>query len=171
MVCDAAQKLEKAGADCILIGANTMHKIAAEIRSAIDIPIIHIAEVTAKAVQEQQIKKVALMGTKYTMELNFYPDALQQYGIETIIPGHDDRDYIHASIYNELTKGVLLDEMRQRYVEIIQRLKEQGAEGVILGCTEIPLLIKQKDSPIPIFETGFIHSIAAVDYALETVPA
>lgn len=171
MVCDAARKLEKAGADCLLIGANTMHKIASEIRSAINIPIIHIAEVTAKAVQEQQVKKVALMGTKYTMELNFYPDALRQYGIETIIPDEEDRDFIHASIYNELSKGVLPDDMRERYVEIINRLMQKGAEGVILGCTEIPLLIKQKDSPIPVFETGLIHSTAAVDYVLETVSA
>lgn len=165
--CDVARKLEQAGADCVLIGANTMHRIADAIQQSIKIPIIHIAEVTAAAVEEQKIKKVALLGTKFTMELNFYPDALRARGIETIIPGDADRDYIHGTIYNELGKGILNDDMRERYKKIIHDLQQQGAEGVILGCTEIPLLIKQKDSPIPIFDTGLIHSTAAVDFAVK----
>ena len=167
LVCDVARKLEQAGADCVLIGANTMHRIADAIQQSISVPIIHIAEVTAAAVQKQQIKKVALLGTKYTMQLDFYPDALRAYGIETIIPGEADRDYIHATIYNELGNGILTDAMRERYKKIIHDLVQQGAEGVILGCTEIPLLIKQTDSPIPIFDTGLIHSTAAVDFAVK----
>ena len=102
LVCDAAKKLQQTGADCILIGANTMHKIASEVQQAVTIPLIHVAEVTASAVQEQQLKKVALLGTKFTMELGFYPDALRKYGIETIIPIEEDREYIHVTIYNEL---------------------------------------------------------------------
>ena len=167
LVCDVARKLEQAGADCVLIGANTMHRIADAIQQSISVPIIHIAEVTAAAVQKQQIKKVALLGTKYTMQLDFYPDALRAYGIETIVPGEADRDYIHATIYNELGNGILTDAMRERYKKIIHDLVQQGAEGVILGCTEIPLLIKQTDSPIPIFDTGLIHSTAAVDFAVK----
>jgi aspartate racemase len=166
MMCSIAQKLEQAGADCLLIGANTMHKIADAIQAAISIPIIHIAEVTARAVNEQGLKKVALMGTKYTMELDFYPKALAAYGIEMIIPGEDDRDYIHHSIYEELGKNIFTAEAKSYYQQIIQRLAAKGAEGVILGCTEIPLLISPADSPIPIFNTAFIQSCAAVDFAL-----
>jgi aspartate racemase len=169
LVAEAAIKLEQSGADCLLIGANTMHKIAPAVQAAIQIPLIHIAEVTADAVQQKNLKKVALLGTKYTMELDFYPDAMRQYGIETMIPGEKDRDYIHATIYNELGKGIFTDEMRNRYKEIINQLMQQGAEGVVLGCTEIPLLIKQADSPIPVFDTALIHSTAAVDFALEAV--
>jgi len=166
MLCEVAQRLERAGAHCILIGANTMHRIADAIQHSIKVPVIHIAEVTAAAVQQQHLKKVALLGTKFTMELDFYPNALRVYGIETIIPDDEDRDYIHATIYNELGKGIISDEMRNRYKTIIEKLMQQGAEGVILGCTEIPLLIKQKDSPIPIFDTGLIHGTAAVDFAI-----
>jgi aspartate racemase len=165
-VSEVARKLEQAGADCILIGANTMHRIADAIQQSVSVPIIHIAKVTAEAVQRQQIKKVALLGTKFTMELDFYPDALRAHGIETIIPGDADRDYIHATIYNELGKGILTDEMRDKYRVIINKLAQQGAQGVILGCTEIPLLIKQKDSPIPIFDTAMLHATAAVDFAI-----
>jgi len=167
LICDVARKLELAGADCILIGANTMHRIADAVQQSIKIPIIHIAAVTAVAVQEQKIKKVALLGTKFTMELDFYPKALAAYGIETIIPADAERDYIHATIYNELGKGILTDEMREQYKNIIHDLVQQGAEGVILGCTEIPMLIKQKDSPIPVFDTALIHSTAAVDFAVK----
>ena len=165
-VVDVAKKLQAAGAECLVMAANTMHKIAPEMKAAIDIPLIHIAEVTAKAVQEQEVKKVALLGTKFTMELDFYPEALRRYGIETIIPGEKDRDYIHSTIYNELGKGIFTDELRNRYKEIINELMQQGAQGVILGCTEIPLLIKPGDSPIPIFDTALIHATAAVDFAL-----
>ena len=166
LVCDVARKLEQAGADCVLIGANTMHRIADAIQQSISVPIIHIAEVTAAAVQKQQIKKVALLGTKYTMQLDFYPDALRAYGIETIVPGEADRDYIHATIYNELGNGILTDAMRERYKKIIHDLVQQGAEGVILGCTEIPLLITQEDFELPLFDTTLLHASSAVEFAL-----
>jgi len=166
MVSAAAQQLEQAGADCILIGANTMHKIAGEVQHSIRIPLIHIAQVTAAAVQAAGIRKVALLGTKYTMELDFYPQKLKEYGIDTIIPESDDREYINASIYNELGKGIFTNAMRERYKTIIAGLAATGAEGVILGCTEIPMLIKQPDSPIPVFDTTLLHATAAVNFAL-----
>jgi aspartate racemase len=166
MVSDAARKLQNAGADCLLIGANTMHKIAGEVQKAISVPLIHIAQVTAAAVQSAGIKKVALLGTKYTMEFDFYPEKLREYGIDTIIPESDDREYVNASIYNELGKGIFTDAMREQYKKIIGRLADKGAEGVILGCTEIPMLIKQADSPIPVFDTTWLHATAAVNFAL-----
>jgi aspartate racemase len=166
MVSDAARKLQNAGADCLLIGANTMHKIAGEAQKAISVPLIHIAQVTAAAVQSAGIKKVALLGTRYTMEFDFYPEKLREYGIDTIIPESDDREYVNASIYNELGKGIFTDAMREQYKKIIGRLADKGAEGVILGCTEIPMLIKQADSPIPVFDTTWLHATAAVNFAL-----
>lgn len=166
MVSDAARKLQNAGADCLLIGANTMHKIAGEVQKAISVPLIHIAQVTAAAVQSAGIKKVALLGTRYTMEFDFYPEKLREYGIDTIIPESDDREYVNASIYNELGKGIFTDAMREQYKKIIGRLADKGAEGVILGCTEIPMLIKQADSPIPVFDTTWLHATAAVNFAL-----
>jgi aspartate racemase len=165
-ICSIAQKLEAAGADCLLIGANTMHKIADTIQGAITIPLIHVAEVTAAAVGRKSLKKVALLGTKFTMELDFYPQTLLKHGIATIIPDDVDRDYIHNTIYNELGKGNFSAEIKARYQHIIQKLVQQGAEGVILGCTEIPLLIKQADSSIPVFDTTLIHASAGVEWAL-----
>jgi aspartate racemase len=165
-ICDVARKVEAAGADCLLVGANTMHRLAPAIQAAVGIPLIHVAEVTAQAVKKRSIGKVSLLGTKFTMELDFYPQTLQKHGITTIIPGNDDRDYIHATIYNELGKGNFSPEIKGRYLQIIDKLVEQGAEGVILGCTEIPLLIKQEDCPIPVFDTTLIHASAAVEFAL-----
>ena len=167
MVCGIARQLQQAGADCMLIGANTMHKIADKIQAAVTIPVIHIAAVTAKEVQRQQLKKVALMGTKYTMELDFYHNALAAYGIETIVPGEEDKNFIHYTIYNELGKGLFTPGTKKHYQEIIERLANQGAEGVILGCTEIPLLIKPEDVHIPTFDTAYIHAMAAVEFALK----
>ena len=162
-----AKKLEDAGADCILIGANTMHKIAAEVQSKVSIPVIHIAAATAKKVEEQGLSKVALLGTKYTMELGFYQRALEQHGISTIIPNETDRQYIHDAIYNEMGKNIFLPATKQQFLAIIDKLIKEGAEGVILGCTEIPLLLKQSDCSIPVFDTTLIHTNAAIDYALE----
>jgi aspartate racemase len=167
-ICDVAQKVEAAGADCLLLGANTMHRVAGIIQAAVGIPLIHVAEVTAQAVNKRSIRKVALLGTKFTMELDFYPQTLLKHGITTIIPGDADRDYIHATIYNELGKGNFAPEIKARYLQIIRELVQRGAEGVILGCTEIPLLIKQADSPIPVFDTTLIHASAAVEFALQS---
>ncbi len=167
MLGDIAKKLEKAGADCILIGANTMHKIAGEIQQAISIPVIHIAEVTAIEIKKQQLKTVALLGTKYTMQLDFYKDKLAGQGITTIIPGQDDIEYINTAIYTEMGKGIFLPATKEKFLDIINGLINQGAEGVISGCTEIPLLIKQEDCSVPVFDTTKIHSTAAVEFALK----
>lgn len=166
MVTDIAQKLQQAGADCILVGANTMHRIAPAIQEAVDIPLIHVAEETAKAIQKKGLQKVGLLGTKFTMELSFYPEALARQGISLIIPGEEDRQFIHDTIYHELGANIFLPATKDRYLHIIRSLQEQGAEGVILGCTEIPLLIKEDESPLPVFNTTLIHATAAVEFAL-----
>ena len=171
---DAARKLEQAGADCILIGANTMHKIANEIQQTIKIPVIHIAEATATQIKKQQLKIVALLGTKYTMQLDFYKDKLSAQGITTIIPGEKEEiEFINTTIYEEMGKGIFLPATKQKFLEIINNLIKKGAEGIVLGCTEIPLLIKQEDCSVPVFDTTQIHSTAAVDFALsdETILA
>ncbi len=163
----AAQKLEQAGADCIIIGANTMHKIADEIQALVKIPLINIAEVTAAAVTAMEVTKVALLGTKYTMQLPFYTEKLAANGIETIIPtNEEDITFINNAIYEEMGKGLFLSETKARFINIIKTLAANGAQGVILGCTEIPILIKQEDSPIPVFDTTAIHVHAAVAFAI-----
>ena len=167
MISTIAQQLETAGADCILIGANTMHRIAADIQQAVSIPVIHIATATGRVIQQKELKKIALLGTKYTMELGFFQRELEKFGISTIIPEDADRQYIHDAIYNEMGKNIFLASTRERFISIIQAMEKQGAEGVILGCTEIPLLIKQTDSAIPVFDTTQIHAAAAVEFALE----
>jgi aspartate racemase len=167
IICSAAKSIELAGADCIMIGANTMHKIADEVQAAVKIPVIHIGVETAAIVQAASVKKVALLGTKYTMQLDFYTAKLAANNIETIIPNETEIEFINNSIYNEFSKGMFLPETKQQYLRIIDLLIKQGAEGVILGCTEIPILIKQEDCPVPVFDTSLIHSIAAVDFALQ----
>lgn len=174
IISDVARALEKAGADCVLIGANTMHKIADEIQQNISIPIIHIAEATALQIKKQQIKTVALLGTKYTMQLDFYKNKLSAQGISTIIPLKEEEvEFINTAIYEEMGKGIFLPATKQKLLDIISNLTEKGAEGIVLGCTEIPLLIKQEDCSVPIFDTTKIHSTAAVDFALsdETILA
>lgn len=163
---EVAQKLEAAGADCILIGANTMHKIADEVQSAIHIPIIHIAEETSKVIEAMGMKKVALLGTKYTMQLDFYTRKLSAKGIQTIIPEEEDIAYINNAIYTEMGKGLFLPETKARFIQIINELLQSGVEAVILGCTEIPILIKQEDVDLPVFDTTAIHVDAAVNYVL-----
>jgi aspartate racemase len=167
IICKAAKGVETAGADCLMIGANTMHNIANEVQAAINIPVIHIAEATADAIKARALKKVALLGTKYTMQLPFYAEKLSQQGIATIIPNEADIEYINNSIYNEFSKGIFLPETKQQYLQIIDKLIAQGAEGIIAGCTEIPILIKPGDCRVPVFNTGLIHSMAAVDFALK----
>ncbi len=166
IMCKAAKSIELAGADCLMIGANTMHKIADEIQAAVTIPVIHIGTATTATVKMAAIKKVALLGTKYTMQLDFYKAKLAANDIETIIPGDVDIEFINNSIYNEFSKGIFLLETKEEYLRIINLLIKQGAEGIILGCTEIPILIKPEDCAVPIFDTGLIHSMAAVDFAL-----
>ena len=166
MICSIAQKLENAGAGCILIGANTMHRIAGEVQEVIAVPLIHIAAATGKAIEKLQLKKVALLGTKYTMEHGFYQQELEKYNITAILPDEEDRQYIHDAIYNEMGKNIFLPSTKGKMLAIIDKLIKEGAEGVILGCTEIPILIKQPDCSIPVFDTTFIHASAAVEYAI-----
>ncbi len=166
IIAPAAKGLELAGADCILIGANTMHKSAGEIQAAVNIPVIHIADAVAAAIHKKGLQKVALLGTKYTMQLDFYKNRLQAKGIEVMIPGTADITFINRSIYEEFSKNIFSASTKQTYLRIMHEMMEQGAEGFVLGCTEIPILIKQEDIPAPLFDTSFIHAAAAVDFAL-----
>lgn len=163
----AAQGLEAAGADFILICTNTMHKVAPQIASMIHVPIVHIADATADALQEKHIGKVGLLGTKYTMTQDFYKQKLIDRGIEVVIPDEDDIETVNDIIFHELCVGKVLDESRARFQEIIKRLQEKGAEGVILGCTEIGMLIHQPDSALPVFDTTLIHAKKAAEIALD----
>lgn len=163
----AAQGLEAAGADFILICTNTMHKVAPQIASMIHVPIVHIADATADALQEKHIGKVGLLGTKYTMTQDFYKQKLIDRGIEVVIPDAEDVETVNDIIFQELCVGKVLDESRARFQEIIKRLQEKGAEGVILGCTEIGLLIHQPDSVLPVFDTTLIHAKKAAEIALD----
>ncbi len=164
---DAADRLEKGGADFIVICTNTMHRMVNDIEKNVKIPVIHIADATAKKIKEGKIKKVGLLGTKFTMEQDFYKGRLAtNHGIDVIIPNDDERNTVHSIIYNELCQGQIKQPSKEQYIKILEKLKSNGAEGVILGCTEIPLLIKQEDVSIPIFDTTKIHAEMAVDYAL-----
>jgi aspartate racemase len=162
-----ARRLETAGADCLLLCANTPHMAAESVRKNIRIPLLHIAEVTANEVVKKKLGTVGLLGTKFTMELPFFKEKLLKRNIQTIIPNDADREFIHASIYDELGKGIFSVETKKRYLQIIDELKTRDARGVILGCTEIPMLLKQSDCDLPVFDTTAIHSRAAVDFALE----
>lgn len=164
---EAAVKLEQAGAEVIIICTNTMHKMAMEVQEAVSVPLIHIAESTAHAIKQQNLKKVALLGTAFTMEQPFYKDILSKHGIETIIPNEADRQMVHSVIFDELCQGRFLEDSRVKYQELISKLEAEGAEGVILGCTEIPLLIKQEHSSLPLLDTTYLHAMAAVEYAME----
>jgi aspartate racemase len=166
LIVDAAKKTEAAGAECLIIGANTMHRIAPDVQAAINIPLLHIAEQTAIAIQQKKLNKIALLGTKYTMELNFFKDKLSELGISTVVPDAADRAYINAAIYNEMGKGVFLPETKMILLNIMDALALQGVEGVVLGCTEIPMLITQADFRLPLFDTTLIHATAAVNFAL-----
>jgi len=169
MMIKIAQKLESADADMILICANTMHQMAPEVQQEISIPLLHIADTAAEKIKANGFKKVGLLGTKYTMEGDFYKNRIEEnYNIEVIVPERKDREYIHQVIYQELISGILKDEAREKFKQIIERLKEKGAEGIILGCTEIPLLIKNKDCSIPIFNTTELHAKKAVQSALDS---
>lgn len=162
----AAVSVANAGADCLVLAANTMHRVATEVSSAINIPLIHIGEATATAVAAKGITTVALLGTRYTIQLDFYKDKLGEKGIRTIIPSSQDIEYINATIFNEMGKGIFTQAAKQRYLNIIDTLVKQGAQGVVLGCTEIPILIKQEDCSVPTFDTTAIHVQAIIDYIL-----
>ena len=163
---NAAVTLEQTGVTCILLGANTMHNVAPAVQAAIKIPLIHIAEETGKEIVKKGLKKVALLGTKYTMQMDFFKDKLSDRGIETIIPNVEGIEIINTGIYKELALGIITSENKKAYLQIMNKLKDEGAEGIILGCTEIPLLIKQEDFDLPLFDTTFIHASAAVNFSL-----
>lgn len=164
---EACKSLEKAGADAIVLCANTAHAVADRLGQAISLPIIHIVTATAEAIRQQGLKKVGLLGTKFTMEMDFYKDKLLSLGIEPIVPqDQKTRDFIQDTLRDELGKGIILEETKNGYLAIIDELIAQGAEGIILGCTEIPLIISQQDVSVPVFDTTQIHSAAAVAFAL-----
>lgn len=162
----AAQQLEKAGADLFILCTNTMHLCSEEMIKNTSIPFLHIAKVTADAIVAKKLKKIALLGTKFTMEKDFYKQILAEHDIEVLIPNEADRQIVHQVIYQELVQGIITEQSKRKYQRIIKTLERNGAEGVILGCTEIPLLIKENDVDIPIFDTTKIHAESAVDFAL-----
>ena len=164
---EAAQSLEKAGADFIVICTNTMHKIAPDIQKNINIPILHIAEATADELDKKEIKKVALLGTKYTMEQDFYKNKLIDRGIEVVIPDDEDRAEVNRVIYEELCLGKILPASKKRFLDIMDKLAKNRAQGVILGCTEIGLLVQQKDTEISLFDTAAIHAESAALKSIE----
>lgn len=164
---DAASRIEKCGADFLLICANTMHKMADEVEANIGIPLLHIADATAKEIKLKGIRKIGLLGTKFTMTQDFYKNRLiMKHRLEVVIPEQPDLETVSQIIYDELAIGEIKDSSRQKYKAVINKLADKGAEGVILGCTEIPLLIKQEDTNVPLFDTTQIHALAAVELAL-----
>lgn len=163
----SAEGLEKAGAEMILICTNTMHKVMDEVQCAVRVPLVHIGDTVAARVHEAGLTKVGLLGTAFTMEQDFYKDRIAGHGLEVITPEAGDRAFIHRVIFEELACGVISDESRTAYQRIIEGLVARGAQGIILGCTEIELLIKASDSSVPVFPTAAIHIEAAVDLALD----
>ena len=167
ILAEAAVNLEKAGADFIVICTNTMHKVAPQIQAKINIPVLHIADATADELIKNGIKKIALLGTKYTMEQDFYKAKLIERGLEVIIPDDEDRVTVNDTIYHELCLGIISETSKKKFLDIIQKLKKKGAEGVILGCTEIGLLVKQADTDVMVFDTTLIHGERAALKAIE----
>jgi len=167
ILCAAAQSVEAGGADFLLICTNTMHKVAADIEAAISIPLLHIADATAKALIQDNISRVGLLGTQFTMDQDFYKGRLtDQYGIEVIVPDDEQQRVIHDIIYQELCLGIISDQSRRQYLGIIDALHRQGAQAIILGCTEIALLLQQCHSQVPLYDTTEIHAASAVAMAL-----
>ena len=164
---EAARALERGGAACIVICTNTMHRMAADVQAAVDLPLIHIADATAQKIVDAGIDTIALLGTRYTMEQDFYKGRLiDNFSLNVLIPDAAGIQTVHDIIYDELVVGVVREESRQQYQQVIGKLAEQGAEGVILGCTEITMLIKPEHTALPVFDTTYLHAVAAVDWAL-----
>jgi aspartate racemase len=167
LMIDAAQRIERGGADFVIICTNTMHKMADEVQNHIQIPLLHIADATAEKIKAHGLKKIGLLGTRFTMEEDFYRGRLtEKQGLEVIIPTERERDIVHRVIFDELCLGEIKEPSKEQYVRIMDHLVRDGAEGIILGCTEISLLIQEEDSQIPLFDTTKIHAMAAVEYAL-----
>ena len=164
---EAAYNLEKTGADFIVICTNTMHKVVNQIKEKISVPILHIAEMTAEKILEKGLKNIALLGTKYTMEQDFYKSKLIEKGINVIIPDKNDIETINEVIYDELCLGTINFNSKKKFLEIVDKLRSKGAEGIILGCTEIGLLIKNEDTDVPLFDTAIIHAEQAAMYSIK----
>ncbi len=163
---DAAAGLQHAGADCVLIATNTMHRVADAVQAALRVPLLHIADATAAAIKAAGCRRVALLGTRYTMEQPFYAAQLQRHGIDCIVPEDEDRAAVHALIFDELCKGEVAPSARTRLQAIVARQVARGADGVVLGCTELPLALQAADVTVPLFDTTTLHALAAVDFAL-----
>jgi len=167
LLADVARSLERAGADFLVLCTNTMHKVAPAIEAAVSLPLLHIADATAEEIRAAGISTVGLLGTRFTMEQDFYKDRLEdRYGLSVLTPGAPDRDVVHRVIYDELCLGRVLDTSRAAYVDVMDDLVRQGAQAIILGCTEITLLIRPSDARVPLFDTTAIHARKAVDWAL-----
>ena len=164
---NAAYSLQRGGADFIIICTNTMHKVVEKIKENIHIPVLHIADATAKEIKRKDIQKVGLLGTKYTMEQDFYKLRIEENRIKVMVPSEKDREKINEVIYTELCLGKITSQSREYYKRVIEELVQEGAQGIILGCTEIGLLIKQEDVSVPIFDTTHIHAVEAVNFALQ----
>ena len=167
ILASAAESLEKAGADFLVIATNTMHKVVPQIQKRIHIPIVHVAEVTAEELKQNHITTVALLGTKYTMTQEFYKEKLENAGIQVLIPEASEIEVVNSIIFDELCLGSILETSKERYLQIIEGFKNRGAQGVILGCTEIGLLIRQEDTELPVFDTTKIHAVKAAKLSLE----
>jgi len=166
LVLEAAQKLKKCSIDYIVICANTLHQYVEELENETGLKVVHIADATAKEIRKNNISRIGLLGTRFTMQMDFYTKRLQQAGIESIVPPKSDREFIHNAIMNELLKEEFKEKTKAKFLSIIGNLENHGAQGIVLGCTEIPLLIKQKDTQLPVFNTLEIHAKAVVDFAL-----
>jgi aspartate racemase len=165
---DAVKRLERGGADCLVICTNTMHRMADEVQASTPLPLLHIADATAAAVKAQGLHTVGLLGTRFTMQGDFYRGRLErQHGLQVLVPDQAGMDAVHRIIYDELIQGIIREESRREYLDVISELASRGAQGVILGCTEIPLLVGQTDVAIPVFDTTAIHAQAAIDWALQ----
>ncbi|EPO5782650.1 aspartate/glutamate racemase family protein [Vibrio harveyi] len=169
ILAQVAKSVEAGGADFILICTNTMHKVADQIQQAVNVPLVHIADATAEQLVADGIKKVGLLGTRFTMEQDFYKQRLiDKFGVDVVVPSSDDQTIVHDVIYNELCKGEVRDDSRQHYLTIIEKLVEQGAEAVILGCTEIAMLVESQHTDVKLYDTTEIHAKAAVEKALDS---
>jgi len=166
LVLDAAQKLKKCSVDCIVLCANTLHQYVEDLEKETGLKVVHIADATAKEIRKNNISRIGLLGTRLTMEMDFYTRRLKEKGIESIVPPKPDREFIHNAIMNELLKEEFKIKTKEKFLAIIKELETNGAQGIVLGCTEIPLLIKQEDVHLPVFNTLEIHAKAAVDFAL-----
>jgi aspartate racemase len=166
MATDAGTKLKRAGVEGVILCANTAHIVADRLQPRLGLPLIHIVEATAAAIKAQGLTRVTLLGTRVTMEADFFRDGLARHGITALTPPPADREFIHRSVFDELGRNIIRDETRARYLDVIGTLRKQGSEGVILGCTEIPLLIQQKHLDVPAFDTTAIHAAAAVEFML-----